>query len=141
MLTIILSSIGAIAGAVAVLWVYFDSKKHKESIEDSEAESAQMLAMGSASSTLAAAVNVLIQPLNDSIKALQERELLMGQEMTRMKNELTAMRTKQGRMNRDMSLIVRYVRKLWEQIKEHGSDPLPPPQELDHVWDEDVIGI
>lgn len=141
MLAIILGMLGAISGAVAMLWVYFDSKKHKERIEDSEAESVHMTAMGSASTTLAAAVNVLIQPLNDSIRAMQERELVMAKEMAHMKAEILSLRSKQGKMNRDLGSIVRYVRMLWVQIKEHGSDPIPPPSELDHVvWDDDTGG-
>lgn len=140
MLGVILGTLGAISGAVAMLWVYFDSKKHKESIEDSEAESAQLIAIGSASSTLAAAVNVLIQPLNESIRTLQERDAARAKELAEVKEELRLLRAKQGRMTRDLTLIIQYVRKLWKQIEEHGQDPIPPPPELDHVVWDDVLG-
>lgn len=138
---VILGAIGALGGAGAMLWVYFDSKPHKEQIEDAESESRHMTAMGAASETLATAVNMLIAPLSETIQAMQARELQAAREMAHMKAEIAALRADQSRMHRDMGSIVRYVRILWVQIKEHGSDPLPPPPELAHVvWDDETGG-
>jgi hypothetical protein len=136
--TALISAAGAMAGAVAMVVVYLLSKKHKEHIEDQETETNHVTAIAAASKTLAAAVNVLIEPLNNSIAVLQERERAMAIEMTKMKAELAVVKADHKRMHRDLESLVMYVRLLWQQIKDFGGSPLPPPDELAHVvWDDD----
>lgn len=133
-----ISALGAVAGAAAMLLVFLLSKKHKEHIEDQEAESSHVMAISSASETLAAAVNVLIEPLNRSIVRLQEQERDMAIEMTKVKAELALVKAHHRKLNRDMESLVSYIRSLWSQIKLTGGDPLPPPDDLAHVvWPED----
>lgn len=132
----ILSGIAAMSGALAMIAVYFASKKHKEQIEDQAAESNHVTAISSASETLAAAVNVLIQPLTDSIVRLQDRERETAIEITKIRAELALVKADHRRLNHDLTSLIRYVRVLWWQIKQVGAVPVAPPDELEHLdWD------
>lgn len=134
----IIGSLTGVAGVIGMLWVYFDSKKHNERIDDQGAESTHVTAISAASETLAEAVNVLIAPLNDSIAELQRREREMTTELATVKAELVVVKAEHRRMNHDLAALIRYVRTLWEQITGIGGDPLPPPAELAHViWDDE----
>lgn len=137
MSTAIISATGALAGAAAMVLVYLLSRKHTHHVEDVEAESNHVTAISAASETLAAAVNVLIEPLNNSIVRLQENERAMAIEMTKVKAQLAIVKADHKRLNRDLESLIRYVRKLWQQIKSTGAQPVEPPIELAHVvWDD-----
>jgi hypothetical protein len=133
MTTALISVSGALAGAVAMVLVYFASKKHKEKIEDQGAETSHITAISAASETLAEAVNVLIEPLNRSITRLQEQEREMAIEMTKVKAELAIVKAEHRRLNQDLESLVRYAGILWWQIKEHGIDPEPVPVDITHI--------
>lgn len=133
----ILSTIGALSGALAMVVVYLLSKRHKEHIEDQEQETNHVTAISAASETLAAAVNVLIEPLNQSIIQLQTREREMAIEMTKVKAELAIVKAEHRRLNRDLESLISYIRMLWAQIKATGAEPVPPPSDILHVvWDD-----
>lgn len=135
-----ISALGAAAGAIAMIFVFLLSKRHKEDIEDRTAESSTVTAISSASETLAAAVNVLIEPLNQSIIRLQEQERSTSIEMTKIKAELAMVKADHRRLNRDLDALIKYVRQLWAQIQQTGTEPVPPPPDLAHVVWDDVEG-
>ena len=134
----VISTIGAASGALAMVIVYLLSKRHKEHLEDAEAETNHVTAISAASETLAAAVNVLIEPLNHSIVRLQEQERQMAIEMTKVKAELAVVKADHRRLNRDLESLIGYIRALWTQIKATGAQPVSPPADLLHVVWEDM---
>jgi hypothetical protein len=127
-------------GAVLTFVVFLMSRKHKERVEDSGAETNHVTAISAASETLAEAVNILIQPLNDSIAALQEREREQARQIAEMRLEIATLKADRRQMHSDFASMVRYIRELWKHIQDNGGRPPPTPADLIHVLREDEAG-
>lgn len=116
--------------ALGLLLMYYGSKRHNEDIEDSNALSGAITAIGEAavgvvqaSSNVSTFVQSMIEPLKLQIEANRA-------EMLAMEVKHAGCSERIDDLEQQFSVILGYVSTLRRQVRDLGGEPLPPPDPL-----------
>lgn len=116
--------------ALGLLLMYYGSKRHNEDIEDSNALSGAITAIGeaavgvvTASSNVSTFVQSMIEPLKQEIESNRA-------EMLEWEAKHTGCSERIDHLEQQFGVILGYVGALRNQVRDLGGEPLEPPDPL-----------
>jgi hypothetical protein len=105
---------------VGTLTMFFVSRRHRENLEDNNALSGQITALGDAAVKIVNTSTNVSEFVQSMLTPLQER-------MTFMQAEINELKRSNQDLDIRMTHVIDYVRMLRQQVRDSGLEPHPPP--------------